>query len=103
MSQSLQQVLDVIVSQQRERNGGCAGEGLIASCRQFADQRPVRPSTDEDEVAGCIGARIDGIPCRLEREEQLLSFLGRDGMLDLIDDQHDVGFGLVDHLAQCLS
>ncbi len=51
---------------------------------------------------GVSGRGFDGIPCRLEREEQLLSFLGRDGMLDLIDDQHDVGLGFVDHLAECL-
>ncbi|MNR14897.1 hypothetical protein D3C85_1313950 [compost metagenome] len=79
-------MLDVIFSQQRERDGGCASEGLIASCRQLADQRPVRAGTDENEVTGRIGAWVDGIPRSLECQEQLLSFFGSDGVLDLIDD-----------------
>ncbi|MCY1435491.1 hypothetical protein D9M71_515880 [compost metagenome] len=63
----------------------------------------MRAGTDENEVTGRIGAWVDGIPRSLECQEQLLSFLRSDGVLDLIDDQHDVGLGLVDHFGQCLS
>lgn len=45
---------------------------------------------------------IDRIARRLEGEEHLVAFLGRHGVLNLVDDQHHVCFRLVDDLHEGL-
>jgi hypothetical protein len=102
--QALQQVSDVVGVQYRvgDRDRRGAGKGLIAARRQFADQRAVRAGAHEDEMPWRALTRIDRVACGLQCKQHLVAVVGGDGVLDLVDDQHDVAVRLIHDLGECL-
>ena len=71
-------------------------ERLGAPCRHVRHQRLVRARPDDQQSAGQIGCGVDLVSGRLQGEEHVLAILAGNGLLHLVDDEHDVALGLTD-------